>query len=81
MPPNDLFADNVALDEPLARRAARAAAWTAAHGSLGVAGVTAVTPMRGLATLRHADGTEREFDLELSPHVPPRLQLYEEAGG
>ena len=33
--------------------------------------------MRGRATMRHADGTERQIDLELSPLVPPRLQLYE----
>ena len=78
---NDLFADNVALDEPLARRAGQAESWTSAHGSLGVVDVAAVTPMRGVVTLRHADGTERQFDLELSPHVPPRLQLYEEVDG
>jgi CubicO group peptidase (beta-lactamase class C family) len=75
---NDLFADNVMLDESLARRAGKAGSWTSAHGSLGLVGVAAVTPMRGRATLRHTDGTERQFDLELSPHVPPRVQLYEE---
>ncbi|MEO8267671.1 MAG: serine hydrolase domain-containing protein [Ilumatobacteraceae bacterium] len=78
---NDLFADNVALDEPLARRAGKAETWTAAHGRLDVVDVAAVTPMRGMVTLRHVDGTERQFDLELSPHVPPRLQLYEEVDG
>jgi CubicO group peptidase (beta-lactamase class C family) len=76
-----LFSDNVALDETLARRASRAESWTSAHGSLTVVGVAAVTPMRGRATLRHADGTERHFDLELSPQVPPRLQLYDEVDG
>ena len=78
---NDLFADNVALDESLARRAGKAESWTSAHGSLGVVDAAAITPMRGRVTLRHTDGTERQFDLELSPHVPPRLQLYEEADG
>ena len=78
---NDLFADNVALDESLQSRAGKAASWTAAHGSLSLDGVAAVTPMRGRATLRHADGTARLFDLELSPQVPPRLQLYEEVDG
>ena len=77
----DLFADNVALDEPLARRAGKAESWTSAHGRLSVVDVAAVTPMRGRATLRHVDGTERQFDLELSPHVPPRLQLYDEVDG
>ena len=75
----DLFADNVALDESLERRARKAAEFTAAHGALTVVEVAAVTPMRGVATMRHADGTMRRIDVELSPHVPPRLQLYEDA--
>ena len=78
---NELFADNVALDESFDRRARKAAESTAAHGTLTVEEVAAVTPMRGLATMRHADGTARQIDIELSPHVPPRLQLYEDAEG
>jgi CubicO group peptidase (beta-lactamase class C family) len=78
---DDLFADNVALDEPLDRRARKATDSVAAHGSLTMDAVAAVTPMRGVATLRHADGTARRMDLELSPHVPPRLQLYEDTDG
>jgi CubicO group peptidase (beta-lactamase class C family) len=74
---NELFADNVALDESFARRALWAAESTAAHGSLALAAVAAVTPTRGRATMRHADGTVRHIDLELSPLVPPRVQLYE----
>ena len=74
---NELLADNVALDDSFTRRAARAAALTSVHGALAVDAVAAVTPMRGRATMRHADGTERHVDLELSPLVPPRLQLYE----
>jgi len=27
--------------------------------------------------MRHTDGAERQFDLELSPLVPSQLQLYE----
>jgi CubicO group peptidase (beta-lactamase class C family) len=73
----ELFADNVGLDESFAPRAARAGQATAEHGALAFESVAAVTPMRGRATMRHADGTERGFDLELSPLVPPRLQLYE----
>ena len=72
-----LFADNVNLDESFARRAADAADLVRDHGALTVTQVTAVTPMRGRATMRHADGTERLLDLEMSPLVPPRLQLYE----
>ena len=68
--PNELFADNVALDESFERRAQQAAGSVAAHGTLTVDDVTAVTPIRGRATMRHADGTERRIDLELSPHRP-----------
>lgn len=78
---HELFADNVALDESLERRARQAAEWNAAHGALTIETVVAVTPMHGRATMRHADGTDRQFDLELSPQVPPRLQLYEVVGG
>ena len=62
---HQLFADNVALDDSVSGRE----------------NVAAVTPTRGRATMRHADGTELQLDLELSPQVPPRLQLYEEVEG
>ena len=74
---HQLFADNVALDDSFARRARQAAELISAHGVLTLDNVAAVTPMRGRATMRHADGTERQFDLELSPLVPAQLQLYE----
>ena len=73
---NELFADNVALDQSFTQRADQAGELTATHGTVSVETVAAVTPMRGRATMRHADGTERKFDIELSPLVPPRLQLY-----
>ncbi|MBK5332156.1 MAG: serine hydrolase [Ilumatobacteraceae bacterium] len=72
-----LFADNVALDDSLARRAQQAAELASAHGALTLDKVAAVTPLRGRATMRHADGAELHIDLELSPLVPPQLQLYE----
>jgi hypothetical protein len=53
----------------------------AIHGTLTVEVVAAVTPTRGEVTMRYADGTLRRIDVELSPHVPPRLQLYEDAEG
>jgi CubicO group peptidase (beta-lactamase class C family) len=74
---HQLFADNVALDDSFARRARQAADLISVHGVLMVENVAAVTPMRGRVTMRHADGTERQFDLELSPLVPAQLQLYE----
>jgi serine-type D-Ala-D-Ala carboxypeptidase/endopeptidase len=74
---HELLADNVALDESFTRRASHAAELTSAHGALAVVAVAALTPMRGRATLRHADGTEQQVDLDMSPLVPPRLQFYE----
>jgi Beta-lactamase len=76
-----LFADNVAIDDPLARRAAAAADLVRDHGPLALTSVTAVTPMRGRATMRHSDGAELVLDLEMCPLLPPRLQLYEVVAG
>ena len=78
---NDLFADNIALDEPFDRRAVQAAKWVAEHGTLTLVDVDASTPLRGRVVMRHADGTERRFDVEMSPHPRPRLQLYEAVTG
>ena len=74
---HQLFADNVALDDSFSRRGQRAAEMISAHGVLTLENVAAVTPMRGRVTMRHADGTERRFDLELSPLVPTQVQLYD----
>ena len=74
---NELFADNVALDDSFDQPSAAGRGTDPAHGVLTLENVAAVTPMRGRATMRHADGTERQFDLELSPLVPAQLQLYE----
>jgi CubicO group peptidase (beta-lactamase class C family) len=77
----DLFADNIALDDSLERRQRQAKELMADHGTLVVESVTADTPMRGQVTMHHADGTERRFDLELSPLSPPRVQFYEAVTG
>jgi hypothetical protein len=74
---SELFADNVALDESFSRRARRSAGMRAAHGARTVVSVDAITPMRGRVTMRFVDGTEQQIDLEMSPLVPPRLQLCE----
>jgi CubicO group peptidase (beta-lactamase class C family) len=74
---NELFADNVALDEPLARRAGAAAELIAAHGTLTLIDVEAENPVCGRATMRHADGTDVKIDFDLSPLVPPKVQFYE----
>jgi len=72
-----LFADNVALDESYARRAAAAAALTGAHGELRVDEIVATTAVAGTITYRAADGHRGSIDLRLSPHVPPLIQDYE----
>ena len=77
----ELFADNVALDDSFDRRARRASELITAHGTLTLESVTSDTPMRGQATMRHADGTERRVDLELSPLIPARVQFYEVGAG
>ena len=76
-----LFADNVDLDEPLSRRAARARAAVQEHGPFRLDRLDASAPTRGRATLSHSDGTTVRVDVELSPLVPPRIQLYEVTTG
>ncbi|MEA3184014.1 MAG: hypothetical protein QOJ74_491 [Ilumatobacteraceae bacterium] len=78
---NALFADNVALDEPYARRARQVSAPIAEHGPLTVAGVDATTAVSGRVTMRHADGAQLKIDLDLSPTMPPKLQFYEVVAG
>jgi len=71
-----LFADNVALDDPLTRRRAAAERLTARHGPLQVASVRADRPTRGQVELEGQQGRVR-VDVELSPHVPPLIQKYD----
>ncbi|HEX2784400.1 MAG TPA: serine hydrolase domain-containing protein [Ilumatobacteraceae bacterium] len=77
----ELFADNVDLDESFSRRAGRAAELVAARGTLTLLGIEAETAMRGRATMRCTDGTDVKIDLDLSPVVPPRIQFYEVVTG
>jgi CubicO group peptidase (beta-lactamase class C family) len=72
-----LFADNVALDEPMDRRAEKARAAAAAHGALTVDRYELVTPSRGSLVMRHDDGTVVNVEVELSPTSPPQIQFYE----
>jgi CubicO group peptidase (beta-lactamase class C family) len=78
---DELFADNVDLDESLARRAESAKQLIGERGTLTLISVEAETPMRGRATMRCADGTDLKIDLDLSPLVPPRIQFYEVVSG
>jgi CubicO group peptidase (beta-lactamase class C family) len=78
---DDLFADNVTLDESCERRAKRAAEIVAQHGQLTVAAVTAEASTRGRVTMRHTDDTELLIDMDIAPLMPPQIQFYEVVGG
>lgn len=71
-----LFADNVALDEPLERRQLAAALLRERHGPLRVASVTPERATRGRAELAGERGSVR-VSLQLSPGRPARVQRYD----
>jgi CubicO group peptidase (beta-lactamase class C family) len=71
-----LFADNVALDDPLDRRRAAAAGLRERHGAVRVASVAAERATRGAVELVGERGTVR-VELQLSPENPPRVQKYD----
>ena len=70
-----LFADNVLLDLDAGHRRAAAEALRAAHGPLRVQSVRVINECTGKAVLEGDTGTVA-LEVELSPHVPPRIQLY-----
>jgi CubicO group peptidase (beta-lactamase class C family) len=75
---DELFADNVALDEGFDRRAASAAQLIATHGMLRLASVDASSASEGDAVLTSDnDGSRFTLELQLSPTVPPLIQWYE----
>ncbi|MEN9824207.1 MAG: hypothetical protein RLZ04_2633 [Actinomycetota bacterium] len=75
----DLFADNVAPDDPLDRRAAAAASLVAAHGRLEVVRVVPSTAMAGTLVVRGStSGTELRITLSLAPTM--LVQTYELPG-
>ncbi len=71
-----LFADNVALDEPLDRRAAAASKLIAQHGPLQLVGVRPEVATRGTVEVRGADAA-LTISLELSPVAGAAVQAYE----
>ena len=71
-----LFADNVALDDPLDRRAAEAARLRERHGALTVESVTAERATAGRAELRGERGRVR-VSFQLSPRPEARIQKYD----
>ena len=74
---NEVFADNVAVDEPYPRRAAAAAAALAPLGSVELGAITATSAAAGRFTLAstHRD-TSVAVTFELAPTMPLRIQSY-----
>jgi CubicO group peptidase (beta-lactamase class C family) len=70
-----LFADNVGLDEPYARRAAAAAELVAAHGSLHLERVVASSATRAELTVAGACGSFR-VELMLAPPATGCIEWY-----
>jgi CubicO group peptidase (beta-lactamase class C family) len=76
---DDLFADNVALDEPYDRRRRQAAAWLEQCGGTFV--VERVAPTTAAACrieLRRPGGEPLDLRVRLAPPLPPRIQWYGE---
>jgi CubicO group peptidase (beta-lactamase class C family) len=71
-----LFADNVALDDTLERRAAAAGRLRERHGELRVDSVTPERATRGRAELAGERGRV-QLTLQISPRPPVRVQRYE----
>jgi CubicO group peptidase (beta-lactamase class C family) len=72
----DLFADNVFLDAPEARRRDAAARLGDAHGPFTLARVE-VESATSATAIAHGNGVELRVEFDLHPLVPPRVQHYE----
>ncbi len=74
---DELFADNVVLDEPYDRRRRQADAWLAeCGGTFVVERVVPTTDGAGRIELRRPDGDPLEVRFRLAPPLPPRIQWY-----
>lgn len=74
----DLFADNVAFDEPLPRLAAGAARLREVHGPLLLDGVSPERATRGIIGVHGAtSGVALRIEMQLSPEASARVQWYE----
>ena len=71
---DELFADNVYLDESADRRQAAAAALVAEHGLLVITELTIRNTCEGTAVLNNGVMT---LEVQLSPHLRPFVQFYE----
>ncbi len=73
---DELFADNVALDESFARREGAARRLIGLHGILRFSAVRASWATSGVVVAKGADNSTVEINIELTPQVPPLIQLY-----
>ena len=75
---DELFADNVVLDEPYDRRRIASERLVAeCGGSLHLERVEATTATEGRLVLRRPSGTPLRMKVQIAPTRPPRVQLYE----
>ncbi|MFN8020561.1 MAG: serine hydrolase domain-containing protein [Acidimicrobiales bacterium] len=76
---DELFADNVAPDEPYDRLRAQAAEWLATCGGrFEIDHVVATTKAAGRIFVKRPEGDPFEIQFKLSPAGPPRIQKYAE---
>ncbi|MFM7253103.1 MAG: serine hydrolase domain-containing protein [Ilumatobacteraceae bacterium] len=72
-----LFADNVALDLDLQRRAAAAEEFAAAHGRIHIDSITSIGAADASIMAHGDDGAEVHITLRLAPLPEPLIQSYE----
>jgi hypothetical protein len=73
---DELFADNVALDESYTLRAAASARLLASHGAVRVVSVLPQALTRGTVTVQ-GGGAPFRITLDLAPITPARVQSYQ----
>ena len=76
---DDLFADNVAPDEPYDRRRTEAQRWLVeCGGTFEIVRIEPITAAAGRIVLRRPAADPMELTFKLSPAGPPRIQKYAE---
>jgi CubicO group peptidase (beta-lactamase class C family) len=73
---DELFASNVDPDEAYSRRRAAAEKIVADHGSLSVVSVEPMSATEGDAILVSESGTRFKLEVQMTPTVPSKTQLY-----
>jgi CubicO group peptidase (beta-lactamase class C family) len=73
---DNLFTDNVALDDPYDRRRSKALELIGAGGPATITGITAVSAAAADVLMEDATGGALKLELELAPLVPARIESY-----